>query len=302
MSAVVRFQPDLARWLADGLNEGRPPATLVQTMIDERMNPLIAQAIVDAFLTARRAGQPPPTDALTIEENGQVFVREPSRLERGRERSRAQLQTDDRAVRVLARGGGPNLALLADLMTPPECEQLIELARPRLRASTVVDPQSGANVTAAYRNSLGMFFRPEETPLIGRLDRRFSAAMNLPLENGEGLQVLRYGEGGGTAAHFDFLQPTNQANEASVARSGQRVSTLLVYLNQVEAGGETVFPDAEWSVTPQAGHGTYFESCNSRGELDPRSFHLGSPVVRGEKWVVTKWMRQRRFIPAGSPS
>jgi prolyl 4-hydroxylase len=186
--------------------------------------------------------------------------------------------------------------LLGELMSPAECEELIALARPRLVPSTVVDPQTGQDVVADYRNSLGMFFRLGESAFITRLDRRFSEAMNLPVENGEGLQVLCYGPGGSTSPHFDFVLPTNAANQASVARSGQRLSTLLAYLTDVEAGGETVFPRAGWSIQPRRGNAIYFESSNSRGQLDPQSLHAGRPVERGEKWVVTKWMRQRRFV------
>jgi prolyl 4-hydroxylase len=299
VSAIVRFRPELGAWLVAGLDEGRGPAALVETMIAERMTPAVAHAIVDAFVNARRADQPVPVDAITIDEEAPVFLREPSLLERGRGRT-ARVHTDDGVVRVLARGDGPHLTLLGDVMTPAECRRLIDLARPRLQPSQVIDPQTGANVTASYRNSSGMFFRLEETPFIAQLDRRLSAVMNQPLDHGEGLQVLRYGEGGATAPHFDYLLPTNAANQRSIARSGQRVSTLLVYLNEVEGDGETVFPHAGFSVTPQLGNGIYFESTNSLGQLDRQSFHAGRPVTRGEKWVVTKWMRQRRFVPAGA--
>jgi prolyl 4-hydroxylase len=291
MSAVVRFLPELGRWLLEGLAEGRPPAVLLKTMIDERMEPVVAQAIVDAFVAARRAGRPVPLDAVTIDDDVPVFVRERSLLPPG-----PRLAFDGRSFPVLARGDAPNLALIAEVLTAAECRQLIELARPRLRPSQVVDPHTGEDVVAKYRDSVGMFFRLEETPFIAELDRRLSGLMSLPLENGEGLQVLCYRSGGSTAAHFDYLLPSNPANQASVARSGQRVSTLLIYLNDVEAGGETVFPDAGLRITPQRGNGLYFESSNSRGQLDRQSFHAGNPVLAGEKWVVTKWMRQRRFV------
>ncbi|MFT4047499.1 MAG: 2OG-Fe(II) oxygenase [Solimonas sp.] len=98
-----------------------------------------------------------------------------------------------------------------------------------------------------------MFFRPAESPLIAALDRRISALMNLPFEHGEGLQVLRYEPGARSAPHFDFLIPSNEANRASITRSGQRVSTLIVYLNDVEAGGETVFPELGWSIALRRG-------------------------------------------------
>jgi prolyl 4-hydroxylase len=293
VSTVVQFLPELSRWLVDGLDKGQPPAALVQTMIGQRMEPAVAHAIVDEFVRARRAGRPVPVDSIVLEY--EAFLREPLRLRAG-----ARVPVEGTTVRVTARCESPALALLADLMSPAECKDLIALARPRLQPSTIVDPATGHDVVAGYRKSVGMFFRPDETPFIARLDRRFAALMNLPPEHGEGIQVLCYAPGGATAPHFDFLLPGNQTNRDSVARSGQRVSTLIAYLADVEAGGETVFPGAGWSVSPQRGHGVYFESSNSRGQLDHRSLHAGQPVLRGEKWIATKWMRQRPFMPAGA--
>jgi len=190
------------------------------------------------------------------------------------------------------------LALLSGVLSADECDELIGLARGRLRPSTVVDPQSGADAIAEYRDSEGMFFRLAENDFIALVDRRIAELMNLPMENGEGLQVLRYGPAAKTEPHFDFLVPSNAANRASIARSGQRVSTLVVYLNDVSGGGETIFPALGLAVTAQKGNAVYFEYTNSRGEVDVKTLHAGAPVIKGEKWVVTKWMRERRFVSA----
>jgi prolyl 4-hydroxylase len=154
------------------------------------------------------------------------------------------------------------------------------------------------DIVTGQRSSFGMFFRLQENALIARLDRRISEVMNLPIENGEGIQVLYYPSGAQSTPHFDFLVPSNAANRDSLARSGQRVSTLVTYLNDVECGGETVFPEAGWAVSPQRGNAVYFEYCNSLNQLDHASLHASNPVERGEKWVATKWMRQRRFVSA----
>jgi prolyl 4-hydroxylase len=293
VSTVIRFLPDLSRWLVQGLDRGLPPTALVKTMVDERMQPTVAQTIVDAFVDARRAGRPVPVDAITVEDDVAAAAPAGARLPTGN-----RIVTFDRDVRVLARGDNPTLALLEGVVSADECDALIALARPRLQPSTVVDPDSGHDVVASYRASFGMFFRPAENDLVARLERRFSEVMRLPLEHGEGIQVLRYEAGGGTAPHHDFLAPTNVANQASLARSGQRVSTLITYLNDVEAGGETSFPLGGWSIAPHRGHSLYFESCTPTGEIDPQSLHAGNPVTRGEKWIATKWMRARKFVSA----
>ena len=173
------------------------------------------------------------------------------------------------------------------------------MARPRLAPSTLVDPMSGRDVVSDRRASWGMFFRLGENDLVARLDRRLSALMNLPLENGEGLQLLHYPEGAGSDPHHDYLAPSNLANRESIARSGQRVSTLVTYLNDVPEGGQTVFPQLGLAMSPIRGNACYFEYGDDEGRVDARSLHASAPVTRGEKWVVTKWMRARRFVSAG---
>lgn len=296
MSSVVRFSPDLGTWLVDNLDQGQTAASLVQIMVQEQMEPHVARAIVQAFVDARAQGAALPVDSLIIEDPRE-FVYEAPILE-----PVPCIQAADRTIRVLSRTEQPALAVLGDVLSPEECAELIQLARPRLTPSTIVNPTTGQDVVAAQRTSLGMFFRLEENALIARLDQRISDLMRRPLENGEGFQVLCYPAGAETKAHFDFLQPSNDANRASIARSGQRVSTLIAYLNDVERGGETVFPKLGLSVLPQRGNAVYFEYCNSRNQVDPNTLHSGNPVLSGEKWVLTKWMRQRRFVSASAAS
>jgi len=296
MSTVIHFSPELSTWILHHLNQGCPPAALIEEMRAQQMTAPAAQAIVAAFIAARRSGKPTPVDSVTVDEALQDYVYETPIFRPG-----TSIQTTDRLVRVAARAARPMLAVLNGVIDAEECEELIALARPRLAPSTVVDPQTGQNVVSGQRSSFGMFFRLQENALIARLDRRFSEVMNLPIENGEGIQILHYPTSGQSTPHFDFLIPSNSANHASLTRSGQRVSTMVTYLNDVEGGGETVFPEAGWAVSPQRGNAVYFEYCNSMNQRDHASLHASSPVERGEKWVATKWMRQRRFISADEP-
>jgi len=296
MTSVVRFAPELGSWIQGNFDRGANADALVAEMQRQRMPEHAARAIVAAFARARTTGAPLPVDHVEVDDApapAADYVHEAPILAPG-----TRIATFDRVVRVAARAARPMLAVFNDVLTPDECAHLIEMARPRLKPSTIVDPMTGRDVVAGSRASLGMFFRPQENPFIARLDRRISELMNLPLENGEGLQILHYPQGAGSDPHFDFLVPSNPANQASIARSGQRVSTLVTYLNDVPAGGQTMFPEAGWAVSPQCGNAVYFEYCNSRGQVDHASLHASAPVERGEKWVATKWMRQRPFVSA----
>jgi len=286
-------------WIERNLERGCPPEQLIEGLIAQRFDPPIAHGLIRAFVDARAAGTPLTLDTVRLDVPDAAYVSDPPRIAAGH-----SIQVADRQVSVVARVSKPVIAVLANVVSAEECEALIALARPRLRPSTVVDPVTGEHRAADYRDSEATFFVPGETPLIAALDARFSAIMNMPIDHGEGLQVLRYGPGNRYAPHVDFLIPRNEASEQSLRRSGQRVSSLVTYLNDVPGGGETTFPHAGLSVCPMRGNAVYFEYCNSRGQVDAASLHAGAPVTGGEKWAVTKWMRQRPFvaIPRASTS
>ena len=293
MARVIRFAPQLGQWLTGHLDRGQQPSALVDTMRQQGMDERAAAAIVAAFVQARERGVPPPVDSIEAPDDPAAAA-PASRLAPG-----TRLDAGDREIAVHMRTEDPVVAALGNVLDADECRTLIELARPRLKPSTLVDPMTGQDVVSDKRTSWGMFFRLEENEFIARIDRRLSRLMNLPLENGEGLQVLHYPTGAGSEPHFDYLQPTSAAHRESVARSGQRVSTLVTYLNDVPAGGQTIFPALGWATSPLRGNAVYFEYGDDRGQVDARSLHASMPVTQGEKWVVTKWMRQRRFVSAG---
>jgi prolyl 4-hydroxylase len=299
MSAMIRITPDLRHWILNNLDRGCADATLVASMVEQQFDPTIARSLVHAFALARTQGVAPPEAGvditLTLREPPvrDAYIYEAPRLPAGH-----HIHTHDRMIPVLMRLARPALAVLGAVLSAEECAQLIALARARLRASTVVDPASGRDSVAAHRDSEGMFFALNETPFIAALDRRIAEAMGCPIDHGEGLQVLRYGAAARSTPHFDFLVPQNDANRASIARSGQRVASMVVYLNDVVGGGETTFPELGLAVAPQRGNAVCFEYANSAGQLDHATLHAGAPVTSGEKWALTKWMRSRPFVPA----
>jgi len=294
MANRIQFKPELRDWLLHNLDRGIPPAPLMRIMCEQGFDAATAGDLVLVFWWSRAMGIAPPADCIEPEQVAAARYRyEPQRIRSGNE-----VMIAGQRIRLALQLEQPQVTLLDDVFGAAECEELMALAQPRLRPSTIVDPLTGKDTVSAARSSEGMFFRLGETPLVERLDARLSSLMNLPMENGEGLQVLRYRGGEQSVPHYDFLMANNPANVASLARSGQRVSTLIVYLNDVKEGGQTVFPETGLAVTPRQGSALYFEYCNSAGQLDPQSLHAALPVLAGEKWIVTKWMRQRRYVPA----
>lgn len=204
-----------------------------------------------------------------------------------------RLQAHDRQVEVVVAVRHPRIVVLRDLLSEAECDQLIELARPRLSRSETVVNRTGASEVNAARTSQGMFFSRGEGELVSAIEARIAALLNWPVERGEGLQVLRYGVGAEYRPHFDYFDPAQPGSQVILQRGGQRVGTVLMYLNTPAAGGATTFPDAGIEVKALRGSAVFF----GYGQPSPltRTLHGGAPVLEGEKWVATKWLRAGRF-------
>jgi prolyl 4-hydroxylase len=105
------------------------------------------------------------------------------------------------------------------------------------------------------------------------------------------MQVLKYRPGAQYRPHHDYF--CNSAPGASVLlqRGGQQVGTFLMYLNTPEEGGGTTLPDVGLEVAPVKGNAVFFSY--DRPHASTKTLHGGAPVTTGEKWVATKWLRQR---------
>lgn len=205
----------------------------------------------------------------------------------------SRIWVHDKYVNVLVQIRLPRVVVLGDFLSMDECRELQALAQPRMERSQTVVQSTGDSEVNDVRTSQGMFFGRGENELCSRIEARIAALVNWPVENGEGIQVLRYAPGAEYKPHFDYFAPDQPGTAAVLKRGGQRVGTVVMYLNTPEAGGATTFPDAGVDVHAVAGQAVFF----AYGMPHPatKTLHGGAPVTHGEKWVATKWMRERPF-------
>jgi prolyl 4-hydroxylase len=208
--------------------------------------------------------------------------------------SPAWIDAGDRRVLVLTSvKANPRVIVFGGLLSDEECDAMIEAARPRLVRSETVQTDTGGSEVNKARTSRGMFFAREENAVCAAIERRIARLVNWPLVNGEGLQVLHYLPGAQYEPHHDYFDPAKPGTASIVARGGQRVGTLVMYLNTPERGGGTTFPDIGLEVAPIRGNGVFFSY--DRPHPVTKTLHGGAPVLEGEKWVATKWLREREF-------
>ncbi|HTN66102.1 MAG TPA: 2OG-Fe(II) oxygenase [Burkholderiaceae bacterium] len=290
---MAQMTPEWIAWIDDNIARGVPPQTLIDTLLQHQFTAAQAEQAVRVRLPG---SGPPATDA----GDDQALLRLAAMVEQYQPENTGPqpgnaLRIGEHVIQVRLTLERPRLIVFDNVLTADECTQLIALSRSKLARSTTVDETTGRAEIHAHRTSSGTFFAINETPFIARLDARIAALMQLPVENGEGLQILNYQVGGEYKPHYDYFPPEQPGSAAHIANGGQRVATLIVYLNQVEEGGGTVFPELGLSVAPAPGSAVYFAYCNSKDQIDPLTYHGGNPVIRGEKWIATKWMRQRAY-------
>ena len=183
------------------------------------------------------------------------------------------------------------LTAWAGLLSPGECQELIGIGRQLLQPAMVTDERTGAEVSHHQRISEMAWPRREDFPLLGKIADGIARLTGVPVACQEPLQILHYRPGGEYQPHFDAFASDSPA----LAHGGNRQLTLILYLNTVEAGGETAFPELGLRVFPIVGGGVQFRNLDDQGLRHPLSLHAGLPVVQGEKWIATQWIRQSPY-------
>ena len=284
MSQIITLE--LKHWILEQARDGHSPESVLAAMQASGWQTDVAIRALEDTLQQHLQ----QTQAAAAASGGPVGVPVPDLDLTG---SPSRIDAGDREVEVIATLGSPRVVVLGGLLSDEECDGLIEAARPRLARSLTVQTQTGGEEANPDRTSQGMFFQRGESELISRIEARIARLVQWPVDHGEGVQVLRYRPGAEYKPHYDYFDPGEPGTPTILRRGGQRVGTLVMYLNQPEQGGGTTFPDIGLEVAPVRGNAVFFSY--DRPHPATRTLHGGAPVIAGEKWVATKWLREGVF-------
>lgn len=205
----------------------------------------------------------------------------------------ARLDADPRANRIET--DAAQAYWIADFLTPAQCATLIQVIDANRRPSTTlsVDGQPG------FRTSESCDME-RWSPKVRPLDEAIADRLGIPHEHGETMQGQRYGPGQQFKAHHDYFHADQPYYTSVTNDGGQRTWTAMIFLNAVEEGGATWFPQAGFRVEPTPGLLLAWDNMNAAGEPNIATLHEGMAVVRGNKYIVTKWFREGRWLPPDS--
>ena len=154
-----------------------------------------------------------------------------------------KMKVDGREIDIIAKFDEPLVVVLGSVLDDEECDAIIQLSKDRLERSKIGSTREVSNI----RTSSGAFLTDTNNDLVMKVEKRISSIIGIPVEHGEGLHILNYKPGQEYKAHFDYFASTSKAS------SNNRIATVVLYLNDVEEGGETYFPKLNLSVFPKKG-------------------------------------------------
>ena len=197
----------------------------------------------------------------------------------------------------------PHVGMFRDFFSTRECDSVVNRSRGRIR-STSYEARGRTKYYTTQRVSKRVHYTEQQFDLMGEASDRVSRATNWIVHQekhaSDEYNVINYGLGGEVQEHFSHTATEIYSGQIEVhvdywntdnkRQGGARTATFLGYLTHVDQGGRTVFPGLGLSVTPEKGSALFWLTINTEEDYDSRMYHMGCPVARGNKWVLTKWI------------
>ena len=197
----------------------------------------------------------------------------------------------------------PLIQTAPGLLSPEICDALIARARPLQRPAQIYDERKGGNTADDIRrhSTSPLFQYPDMDLVTEAVSNRVCALAGLPATHAEPLQVLHYRVGQYFGPHVDFWNPAFEGHADTLKNTGQRVVTVLVYLNDNLEGGETEFVQLGLRHRGGRGDALMFRNVDAQGQPDSRTLHAGQPPTAGEKWLLSVWILDRPISDTRNP-
>lgn len=181
-----------------------------------------------------------------------------------------------------------DIFVVDNFLNKQECEKIVELIKQKLAPSTITNK---SEEDTAFRTSKTCSLSEIENSLIKDVDRRICQYLGINPSYSEKIQGQHYEIGEEFKAHTDYFE-INELEEFG-ATQGQRTWTFMIYLNDSQEGGETLFKNLDVSFNPQKGQAVIWCSLYPNGCPNPDTIHQSKPVLEGEKTIITKWFRSQ---------
>lgn len=177
-----------------------------------------------------------------------------------------------------------------DFLNSAECERLCRMIDQTAKPSTLHEQDYASGFRTSYSGDLD----PHD-PFVMAIARRIDDLLGIDPALGEAIQGQRYLPGQQFKPHNDWFYTSEKYWELERKRGGQRCWTAMAYLNEVEEGGATHFTHVGIEIEPKPGVLLVWNNASPDGTPNVDTMHAGTPVVKGSKYVITRWYRTRQW-------
>lgn len=182
------------------------------------------------------------------------------------------------------------LFAVGDFLTPAECQRLCLMVDQTARPSSLHEIGYDSGFRTSYSGDLDPY-----DSFVKSIGRRIDDLLGVSPAIGEAIQGQRYLPGQQFKPHNDWFYTSEQYWKDERKRGGQRSWTTMAFLNEVEAGGETHFTNIGINIEPKPGVLLIWNNALPDGSPNEDTIHAGTPVLKGTKYIITKWYRTRRW-------
>lgn len=190
----------------------------------------------------------------------------------------------------------PLIYVMRGAIARPLCRYVMAVGAGLIRTSDVVDTETGKAKVDPYRTGFQHQFMPGLCDFtVALFDHMIAAQTKTALKHGEPLTMLVYRPGQQYKPHWDHLVDTMDEAFGRLGRSGNRLYTALVTLDDDFKGGATRFTRLNIDVRLDPGDMLVFRNMDEAGARADDTMHAGLPVESGVKWLASKWIRERDF-------
>lgn len=183
--------------------------------------------------------------------------------------------------------------VIENVISPEDAQYIVNYALDKYAKSGLVGT---ASADETIRKSETCWLSRND-PVARKLIEYVCSIVNKPFENAEDLQIVRYKPNGFYKPHHDSCCDSNKACEDFIKQGGQRVVTLVVYLNDEFGAGETNFPNLGIKIkAPKHGGILFYPMNEDKSKCHPHALHEGTELTHGEKIICNVWIRDTPFI------
>jgi len=186
----------------------------------------------------------------------------------------------------------PRISVAEKFLSSELCDWLVARAKPKVARAKIFDSGAGAQIDSGRNNSAAEFNFVEMDIVLALIRARIAAATGLGTTGFENTQILHYAVGQRFAPHYDFLDASVPKIAETIAQGGQREATFLIYLNDDFDGAETSFLKLDWRYRGGKGDAILFWNTDQNATADTATLHAGLAPTRGEKWLLSQWIRR----------